>query len=81
MKEQTAPFTCSIRNIFEQQCLREMEEELLQLNSYHANRNFQFRGWLKRISLLVIYLSTMICVGADPVKSMQGMSFDVSSRK
>jgi len=72
MKEQTALFTGLIRKTFEQQCLREMEEELLLPNSHHANISFQFRGgWLKWMSLLVIFMSTMICVGADPVKSMQ----------
>ena len=82
MKEQTALFTGLIRKTFEQQCLREMEEELLLPNSHHANIIFQFRGgWLKWMSLLVIFMSTMICVGADPVKSMQGMSFDISCRR
>ena len=74
MKENTAFFTGDIRRVSEQQCLREMEEETFKSSSHHTGRLSTIRrSWLKWLSVLTIYMLTVICVGADPNKMIEGM--------
>ena len=74
MKENIAFFTGVIRRALEQQCLREMEEEFTKSSSHDTRRIFTTRRpWLKWLSVLTIYMLTVICVDADRHKMIEGM--------